>query len=179
MSHLFAAELITAEPLWRSIAQPMALKALVATLGVALITWELWWFLGRHGGGVAARDSEGGMQEITITVDGAYVPSTIQVNAGRPFRLVFHRIHPSSCLAQVFFPDFHKTLDLPLNATTRLELPATKAGVYPFHCSMNMVRGMLEVVEERSERVSSTPPDRGDMPINPRQALDHKAEIEC
>jgi plastocyanin domain-containing protein len=56
-------------------------------------------------------------------------------------------MNPSGCLAQVIFPDFHKTLDLPLNATTGLDLPATKAGVYPFHCGMNMVRGVLEVVD--------------------------------
>ena len=148
MSHLFAADLINAQPLWRTIEQPMALKALVATLGVALIILELWWFLGRHSGGVATRESEAGLQEITITVDGGYVPSRIQVKAGRPFRLSFHRIHPSGCLAQVIFPDFHKTLDLPLNATTSVELPATKGGVYPFHCGMNLVRGVLEVVDQ-------------------------------
>jgi plastocyanin domain-containing protein len=50
-------------------------------------------------------------------------------------------------VAQVIFPDFHKTLDLPLNATTTLDLPPTEAGVYPFHCGMNMVRGVLEVVD--------------------------------
>ena len=143
-----AADLSNAEPLWRTIAQPMALKALVAALGVALITWELWWFLGRHGSGVVARESETGLQQITISVAGGYAPSRIQVKAGQPFRLSFHRINPSGCLAQVIFPDFHKTLDLPLNATTSLELPATKAGVYPFHCGMNMVRGVLEVVDQ-------------------------------
>ena len=58
MTHLFAADLVKAEPLWRAIEQPMALKALVAIVGVALIAWELWWFLGRHGGGVVARESE-------------------------------------------------------------------------------------------------------------------------
>ena len=35
-----------------------------------------------------------------------------------------------------------------LEATTSLELPPTEAGVYPFHCGMNMVRGVLEVVDE-------------------------------
>jgi plastocyanin domain-containing protein len=60
-------------------------------------------------------------------------------------------------VAQVIFPDFHKTLDLPLNATRSLELPATKAGVYPFHCGMNMVRGVHEVVDQSSKRLSSTP----------------------
>jgi plastocyanin domain-containing protein len=152
MSNLYLVNLINAKPLWRTIEQPMALKALVATIGLALIILELWWFLGLHGGGVAAHESEAGLQEITITVDGGYAPSRIQVKAGRPLRLSFHRMNPSGCLAQVIFPDFHKTLDLPLNATTSLELPATKAGVYPFHCGMNMVRGVLEVVDQSVPR---------------------------
>lgn len=134
-----------AEPLWRSIEQPMGLKVLVAVLGLALIVWELWWFLGRHGTGVAAGEGERGVQEITITVDGGYAPARIRVKAGRPVRLTFHRIDPSGCVAQVIFPDFHRTLDLPLNITTSLELPPTDPGLYPFHCGMNMVRGVLEV----------------------------------
>ena len=154
MNHLLATDLISAAPLWRTIDQPMALKALVASLGVALIAWELWWFLGRHGGGVAAREGEAGLQEITITVDGGYASSRIQVKAGRPLRLSFHRIDPSGCVAQVIFPDFHKTLDLPLDATTSLEIPPTAAGFYPFHCGMNMVRGVLEVVDQSATRAS-------------------------
>jgi plastocyanin domain-containing protein len=134
-----------AAPLWRTIPQPLALQVLVAVLGVSLIVWELWWFLGRHSGGVVARVGERGVQEITITVDGGYVPSRIKVLAGQPVRLTFHRIDPSGCLAQVIFPDFHQSLDLPLNATTSLELPAAEPGLYPFHCGMNMVRGTLEV----------------------------------
>lgn len=137
--------LAAAAPLWRSIDQPVALKGLVVMVGLLLIAWQLWWFLGRHGGGVAARESEAGLQEITITVDGGYAPSRIKVKAGQPMRLAFHRIDPSSCVAQVIFPDFHKSLDLPLEATTSLELPPTKVGVYTFHCGMNMVRGVLEV----------------------------------
>jgi plastocyanin domain-containing protein len=154
MTHLLATDLICAAPLWRTIDQPMALKVLVASLGGALIAWELWWFLGRHGGGVAAREGETGLQEITITVNGGYAPSRIQVMAGRPLRLSFHRIDPSGCVAQVIFPDFHKTLDLPLDATTSLEIPAAAAGIYPFHCGMNMVRGVLEVVDRNPTRVS-------------------------
>ena len=93
--------------------------------------WQLWWFLGRHGGGVAARQSEAGLQEITILVDGGYAPSRIKVKAGQPMRLAFHRVDPSSCLAQVIFPDFHKSLDLPLDATTSLELPPQKPASIP------------------------------------------------
>ena len=87
-------------PLWRTIDQPVALKGLVAMVGLLLIAWQLWWFLGRHGGGVAARESEAGLQEITIIVDGGYAPSRITVKAGQPMRLAFHRIDPSSCVAQ-------------------------------------------------------------------------------
>ena len=49
-------------------------------------------------------------------------------------------------MAQVIFPDFHRTLDLPFHAITSLDLLPTEAGVYPFHCGMNMVRDVLEVV---------------------------------
>jgi plastocyanin domain-containing protein len=133
----------TAEPLWRTVEQPLGLNVLVVVVGLALIAAELWWFLGRHGVGVAARVGEQGVQEIMITVDGGYAPARIKALAGRPLRLSFHRIDPSGCVAQVIFPDFHKTLDLPLKATTTLELPPTEPGVYPFHCGMNMVRGEL------------------------------------
>jgi plastocyanin domain-containing protein len=143
-----------AAPLWRQIHQPLAPQLVVVAAGLALIAAELWWFLGRHGLAVAARADEVGVQEITITVDGGYAPSRIQVKAGRPLRLSFHRIDPSGCVAQVIFPDFHKTLDLPLDATTSLEIPPTAAGFYPFHCGMNMVRGVLEVVDQGATRAS-------------------------
>lgn len=81
--------LSAATPLWRTIDQPVALKGLVAMVGLVLIAWQFWWSLGRHGGGVAARESEAGLQEITIIVDGGYAPSRIKVKAGQPMRLAF------------------------------------------------------------------------------------------
>lgn len=133
-----------AAPLWRTIPQPLALQVLVTAVGLALIVAELWWFLGRHGGGVEASEGEQGVQEITIAVDGGYSPSQIRVKAGRPVRLRFHRTDPSGCVAQVVFPDFQRTLDLPLGATTSIELLPSRPGAYPFHCGMNMVRGSIE-----------------------------------
>lgn len=138
--------LVTSAPLWRTIEQPLAIKGLVAAAGVAFILGELWWFLGRHGAGVDARSGEGGRQEISIRVDGGYVPNRIRVVAGRPLRLTFQRVDPSSCVARVIFPDFQRSLDLPLNASTSIDLVPQKPGLYPFHCGMNMVRGVLEVV---------------------------------
>jgi plastocyanin domain-containing protein len=134
-----------AEPLWRTIPQPPALRALVAAGGLALIAAELWWFLGRHGQGVAATEGDRGVQEVSITVQGGYAPSRIRVQAGRPVRLHFHRTDPSGCVAQVIFPDFQRSLDLPLGATISIELLPDQPGIYPFHCGMNMVRGSLEV----------------------------------
>jgi len=133
-------------PLWRTIDQPPTLKLLVAALGLALIVGELWWFLAPHGSGVEARRGLDGRQEVTITVDGGYDPPRIRVVAGQPLRLIFHRIDPSSCVAQVIFPDFQRSLDLPLEASTSIDLLPAEPGLYPFHCGMNMVRGLLEVV---------------------------------
>ena len=133
-------------PLWRTIDQPPALKLLVAALGLAFIVGELWWFLAPHGSGVEARRGLDGRQEVTITVDGGYDPSRIRVVAGQPLRLIFHRIDPSSCVAQVIFPDFQRSLDLPLEASNSIDLLPAEPGLYPFHCGMNLVRGLLEVV---------------------------------
>jgi len=135
-------------PLWRSIDQPAGIKGLVVVVGLILIGLELWWFLGRHGGGTAARGDGTGLQELTITVKGGYQPSRIQVRAGQPLRLSFHRLDPSGCLAQVIFPDLQRSVDLPLDAVTSLDLPPLEAGTYPFHCGMNMVRGVMEVVDQ-------------------------------
>ena len=136
--------LFVAAPLWRTMPQPLVLQVLVVVVGLALIAAELWWFLGRHGGGVMASEGEQGLQEITIAVDGGYSPSLIMVKAGRPVLLRFHRTDPSGCVAQVIFPDFQRSLDLPLGATTSIELLPSRPGLYPFHCGMNMVRGSLE-----------------------------------
>ncbi|MBC1260441.1 ATPase P [Synechococcus sp. BSF8S] len=141
-----AAALTSGEPLWRTIEQPLVLRLAVTAAGLALIAAELWWFLARHGEAVAAREGERGLQEITITVDGGYSPARVRLIAGRPVRLTFHRLDPSGCVAKVIVPDFRRSLDLPLNARTSLELPAMEPGEYPFHCGMAMVRGVLEVV---------------------------------
>jgi plastocyanin domain-containing protein len=146
MTSFLAAAVSSGEPLWRTIQQPLALRLAVTAGGLALIAAQLWWFLGRHGHAVAASDGERGLQEITITVDGGYSPARIRLKAGRPVRLTFHRLDPSSCVAQVIVPDFRRSLDLPLNGRTSLELPPMQPGEYPFHCGMAMVRGVLEVV---------------------------------
>ncbi|MCX5931493.1 MAG: cupredoxin domain-containing protein [Cyanobacteria bacterium] len=118
MTSFLAAAVSNGEPLWRTIQQPLALRL-----------------------AVAASEGERGLQEITITVDGGYSPARIRLKAGRPVRLTIHRLDPSSCVAQVIVPDFRRSVDLPLNGRTSLELPPMQPGEYPFHCGMAMVRG--------------------------------------
>ncbi|EDY37646.1 copper-translocating P-type ATPase [Cyanobium sp. PCC 7001] len=134
-----------ADPAWRTIAQPLVVKVLVALGGVGLIALELWWFLGRHGEAASAA-AESGMQTVRITVQGGYSPARVRLRAGQPVRLVFHRLDPSACVAKVVVPDLQRSLDLPLDAEVSLDLPPLAPGRYPFHCGMAMVRGELEVV---------------------------------
>jgi plastocyanin domain-containing protein len=139
-----------ADPAWRTITQPVAVKALVALGGAGLIALELWWFLGPHGETAAATAADSvqtdGVQTVRITVQGGYRPARVRLRAGQPIRLVFHRLDPSGCVAQVILPDLQRSLDLPLNGEAAIDLPALPPGRYPFHCGMAMVRGELEVV---------------------------------
>ncbi|MEB3322570.1 MAG: cupredoxin domain-containing protein [Synechococcaceae cyanobacterium] len=138
-----------ADPAWRTIAQPAGIRALVALGGVGLIALELWWFLGTHGASGAAEGEGGsGVQTVRITVEGGYVPARVRVRAGRPIRLVFHRLDPSACVAQVIVPDLKRSLDLPLDGEASIDLPPLAPGRYPFHCGMNMVRGEMEVLAD-------------------------------
>jgi plastocyanin domain-containing protein len=139
------------EPALRTISQPASLKALVTLAGLGLIGLELWWFLAPHGEGkeqAATAATENGVQTVRISVDGGYSPSQLRLRPGRPVRIVFHRTDPSGCVARVIFPDQQRSLDLPLDEETTLELPPLAPGRYPFHCGMNMVRGELEVVAD-------------------------------
>ena len=129
---------------FRRIEQPLGNKVAVTLGGLGLIGLELWWFLLSKPKSRQAT-TQGGIQEITVTVDGGYEPSQIIVQAGQPVRLNFDRKDASSCLEEVRFPDFHIARELPLNQTTAIEFTPEKAGRYEFTCGMNMFRGVVEV----------------------------------
>jgi plastocyanin domain-containing protein len=129
---------------FRSIEQPLWAKAAVTAGGLGLIGLEWWWFLLSKPKSRKAT-TQGGVQEVTLTVDGGYEPSQIMVQAGQPVRLNFDRKDPSSCLEEVRFPDFRIAQALPLNQTTAIEFTPGKPGRYEFACGMNMFRGVVEV----------------------------------
>lgn len=129
---------------FRRLEQPLWVKGAITTSGLGLIGLELWWFLFSK---PKARKvtTQGGIQAVTVTVDGGYEPSQIVVQAGQPVRLNFDRRDPSSCLEKVLLPDFRIAAALPLNQETAIEFTPNKPGEYPFTCGMNMFRGIVKV----------------------------------
>ncbi|MBD2465541.1 cupredoxin domain-containing protein [Oscillatoria sp. FACHB-1407] len=142
---------------FQRIDQPLWLKGTVTAGGLGLIGLELWWFLLSKPKSRKA-STQGGIQEVTVTVDGGYEPSQIVVQAGQPVRLNFDRKDPSSCLEEIRFPDFRIAQDLPLNQVTAIDFTPDKPGRYEFTCGMNMFRGVVEVqAGDRTATVATVP----------------------
>jgi Uncharacterized protein conserved in bacteria len=116
----------------------------VVVTGIALIAFVLWYFFGERES-VAAAMSEGGVQEIKITVHGGYSPDVIVVHKDAPVRLNFYRDETDSCSEQVIFGDFGIARNLPPYKTTAIEFTPDKSGEFIFTCGMSMMRGKLIV----------------------------------
>jgi plastocyanin domain-containing protein len=129
---------------FQPIEQPLTNKVIVTLVGLGLISWELWWFLLNKQQSHQVK-AQGGIQAVTVTVDGGYEPSNIVVQAGQLVRLNFDRRDPSNCLEEVRIPDFRIAQKLTLNQITPIEFTPDKPGRYEFSCGMNMFRGVIEV----------------------------------
>jgi plastocyanin domain-containing protein len=116
----------------------------VAAGAVVLIALILWYFFGEREATVAA-ETEGGVQEVRITVKGGYDPDLIVVKQGRPVRLEFYRDETASCSEEVVFPDFGIARALPAFKTTPIDFTPEKTGQFNFMCGMNMLHGKLVV----------------------------------
>ncbi len=126
------------------IEQPFINKAIVTLSGLGLMGLELWWFL-RAKPKSRQVSAQGGIQAVTVTVDGGYEPSQIVVQSGQLVRLNFDRRDPSNCLEEVRIPDFRIAQKLTLNQITPIEFMPDRPGRYEFSCGMNMFRGVIEV----------------------------------
>lgn len=120
-------------------------QLLVTAVGVLAIAGIAAFFLLPKGNETRAIVASSGFQEAMILVKGGYNPARIVAEAGKPVRLLFRRDESSACSERVVFPDFHKSALLPEGQVVPIELPAAKAGEYPFHCEMVMLRGTLVV----------------------------------
>lgn len=132
------------------IEQPLSLKILVTLGGLGLIGAEVWWFLFSQTKSRQATTNKG-IQEVTIIVDGGYTPDRVKLNQGQPVRLKFLRKDPNNCLEKVILPDFHKSLELPVNQVRSVEFIPKKPGEYTFHCDLSMFRGVLEVQDTNTQ----------------------------
>lgn len=111
--------------------------------GLIAIGWVVWYFWMYRRETVAAKVTEGGMQEVDVTVKGGYEPAQIVVKAGQPVRLNFTRREASTCGEEVVMPGFGKRAHLPENQTVPIEVTPDKPGEYEFTCGMNMYKGKL------------------------------------
>ena len=86
-----------------------------------------------------------GVQEVQIRVASGYDPSVIEVEAGRPVRLVFRREEVEGCSDTVIIPEWKIVQRLPTGQDTAVEFTPARAGEYEFTCGMHMLRGTIRV----------------------------------
>ena len=120
------------------------MNALVVLGGAALIGAIYWWFF-RAGRKATVASVRAGVQEIAVLVSGGYDPSTIQVHAGAPVRLVFDRRETNPCSEEIVIPAFGVRKFLPANAKTTVEFTPTTPGTFDFSCGMGMLHGRVVV----------------------------------
>jgi plastocyanin domain-containing protein len=113
--------------------------------GLALVGFILWFFFGPKSS-TAAREGAAGIQEVEVVVRGGYTPDRIEVRQSRPVRLTFLRRESNPCTEQVILGDFGISRQLPEGERVVIEFTPDKAGVFTFHCGMNMVRGTIAVI---------------------------------
>ena len=130
-------------PLGGIVSHMSSILVLIAAL--AITAGIIWYFFAPRKA-TQAKD-EGGIQTVHITVKGGYSPQLIQVQAGRPVKLVFDRQESGECSSHVVFNDFNIDKTLPAFQTSTVQLTPPKAGDYPFACGMNMLHGMLRATD--------------------------------
>lgn len=121
-------------------------KVFVIVGAVLLIGFILWWFFGKRNiSETEATMSDNNNQEVTVTVNGGYVPNTVVLKQGVPANIVFDRKDPSGCFSHVVFPDFGVNEELPVNEKHAIEIDTSKPGEYQYACGMNMFHGKVIV----------------------------------
>ena len=116
--------------------------------GTLTIAWINWYFFLAEKATATAVAGAGGVQEVTIRVQGGYDPADVRVRKGAPVRLVFDRQESSGCSEEVVLPEFGIKRFLPAHRKTAVEFTPGRAGTYEFTCGMSMLRGRLTVVDE-------------------------------
>ena len=114
--------------------------------GVAACAFLYFFFFGPRRG-TSARRGSAGAQEVTVVVSGGYRPDVVVAKKGVPLRITFDRREDSPCSDEVVLPEFHVRRRLPPFASTEITVVPDRTGEFPFSCGMNMLHGMIRVVE--------------------------------
>lgn len=126
----------------------MGTDAVVIVAAIAAVVWVNWYFFFGPRPAVAAAAGAGGVQHVTVRVQGGYQPSVVRARPGVPLRITFRREETSGCSEEVVFPDFGVRRFLPAHESTVIELPAQRTGSYAFTCGMGMLQGRLVVEDD-------------------------------
>ena len=113
--------------------------------GVALAIGVNLYFFAPRRAAVVAPAPASGPQEVRIVVRDGYAPDVVEVRAGRPVRLVFHREEVAGCSDTVLLPAWGITQRLPAYQDTAVEFTPMTPGEYEFTCGMHMLRGKVVV----------------------------------
>lgn len=119
------------------------LKIIVLLIGLALISFIVWWFFGKHAVVTETANVTDDIQQIDIDVNGGYSPESVVLKRGVPAVMNFTRRDPSSCLDRVVFPDFGINRELPKGEKQAIQIDTTKPGEFQWACGMDMFHGKL------------------------------------
>jgi len=115
----------------------MLLINISCILLIALIVWLFWLY--------KPQEVEVTNNKMVIRIEnGVYTPAHIKVKANQSTPLAFIRTDNSPCAATVLIPGLEISEEIPLNKETVITLPPLTTGEYPFHCSMQMYRGVIK-----------------------------------
>ena len=83
-----------------------------------------------------------GVQKVTVKVDSGFVPSTLNVKAGKPVQITF-AVKNIGCANEVVFPGLKMTKKLKQGQNTVVTIVPKKAGAIAFQCGMGMYKGSI------------------------------------
>jgi plastocyanin domain-containing protein len=119
---------------------------IVLLAGLAAIAWVNWYFfVASRERATVASESSGGVQQVTIEVDGGYSPSAVRVRRDAPLRLVFDRKETNPCSEELVIGSLGIRRFLKPFEKTTVEVGPLSPGTYDFTCGMGMLHGKLVV----------------------------------
>lgn len=109
-----------------------SIDVVIAVVALALIAWELWFFLGRRPRSWTRQQAPA--QEFRITVYRGFDPDLVLVEAGHPVRLHFYRGETGPQSDHVEFESLSINRPLAEFETTSVEFIPADPGDYCFRC---------------------------------------------